>query len=143
MSLEISEPRPDDFAAMAKLCQAHGGPMAQATPQSLAKLCHSANGLALVAREQGKVMGMLIYASGDHGNHVQSLLVDPAYQGDDLQHILVARVIDKLRTRGVHTFQLTQQSQGDKDFWDNAKWQGNCDLAGCIPVGRQQTCAIA
>ena len=72
-------------------------------------------------------MDMLIYAAGEHGSHVQSLVVIPDYKGQDLQHILVDKVIAKLRTRGVHTFQLAQPNQGEKDFC--RKWLASAGIS--------------
>lgn len=144
-SLDISEPRPEEYPAIVELCNQPDVPGSDdpLTIQILLQLCQKQRGVSLVARSSEGIVGVLLCGRVDARNHVERLAIAPSHLGQDIEHALLNKVLVKLGSRGAHTFQFTSNTPGsDMMRWDNAKWQGQCDLQGEIPVGRPQSCAI-
>jgi len=148
VSVEISEPRPEDFAGMVPLCQTGhvAGPIAQAgaslTAESLMAMCQSRGMVALVAREDMQVIGVLICGIAEGGNQVQCLSIAQGQDQHHLERTMIDKLLIKLHSRGIHTVQLPAAVQEEGNLWEAAKWEGRCDLQGEIPIGKSQSCSV-
>lgn len=148
MNLDISEPKPQDYAGMASLLE-------QVSPRqggdafsvdAIAKRCQASLAINLVARADGRVLALLMCGpTSTRGHEVTHLVVSPD-QPDQaaVGRVLIDKLLMKLAARGVHTFQLAPSaSPALGGSWEHARWEGRCDLNGQAPVGKSSACAIA
>lgn len=144
-SLDISEPKTDEYPAIVELCNLpdSAGSDDPISTQSLKQLFRTQRGVSLIARSQGQIVGVLLCGRVDSRNHVERLTIAASHQDQGIERALLDKVLVKLGARGVHTFQFAASTPGSHMMqWDIAKWLGECDLHGETPVGRAQGCAI-
>lgn len=146
LRLEIRESRPDDWPAMVAL----GGDEMPASPSiqadfadhPLIQSSRVPGAISLVAEEGTKLVGVLVCGGGATPSHVHHLRVDQAYEDQGVGRALIDKLLFKIRSRGIHTLQLPAHLQDACRFLDLAKWEGQRDLKGEIPIGRNPACSL-
>ena len=144
-SLDISEPKPEEYPAIVDFCnQADvAGSDDPMSSQTLLMLCQKQRGASVIARSEGQVVGALLCGRVKTRNHVERLAVAVSHKEMGIERAMLDKVLVKLGSRGVHTFQFAANAPGsDMMQWDNARWLGQCDLKGETPIGRPQGCSI-
>ena len=125
VAIDISELRPEDYEPLAALWQSaeEFGPIPFKSQNALAGFLRENRGLSVAAREDGRVLGVVLCQRIGMKGCANRLAVGPEHTDTDLQHELLSKALRKIIAAGIHRFWIQMSSaKPGETIWNSVKW---------------------
>ncbi len=133
LAVLLSELQPTDFREVVALCTscktasaaAEGVNLNVNTPADLADLLHSFPSLSLIARDEGKLVGVILCGETGNSGLMHQLAIADSYQNTGLDKEMIDRALEKMKRKGHFKSRISigsgQKSSGS--FWGSQTWE--------------------
>jgi len=132
LSVLLSELQPTEFTEVIALCvtcntasgTAEGVRLDTSSPKALALLLAHHPNMSIVARDAGKMVGVIICGTLGNSGLMHQLAIAQSHQNTNLDKRLIDEAIGKMHRRGIHKsrFSLKPATPNPHAFWDDQAW---------------------